>query len=63
MDISVYISTYIYIRLYMYVAILGKKNRETMPLSLQACFVIAYPSEDFIVKNILTIASILYKFA
>ena len=47
----------------MYVAILGKKNRETMPLSLQACFVIAYPSEDFIVKNILTIASILYKFA
>ena len=30
------------------------KNRETILSSLQACFVIAHSSGDFIVKNILT---------
>ena len=39
------------------------KNRETILSSLQACFVIAHSSGDFIVKNIHTIAYVLYKFA
>ena len=44
-----------------YVAI-GEKA-ETILSSLQACFVIAHSSGDFIVKNIRTIVSPLYKFA
>ena len=39
---------------------IGEKNRETILLSLQACFVIAHSSGDFIVR---TIVYILYKFA
>ena len=37
------------------------KNRETILSSLQACFVIAHSSGDFIVKNIRTIVYILNK--
>ena len=40
---------------------IGGKNRETILSSLQACFVIAHSSGDFIVKNIRTIVYILNK--
>ena len=43
---------------HIYVGCDREKNRETVLLSLQACFVIAYSSGDFIVKNIRTIVYI-----
>ena len=50
--------THTHTHTHIYVGCDREKNRETILLSLQACFVIAYSSGDFIVKNIRTIVYI-----
>ena len=60
MYVCISVSIYIY-HLSIYVAI-GEKTEKLLS-SIQACFVIAHTSRDFIVKNICTIIYILYKFA